>query len=58
MLLAKARILGGDRLAIDIAEAEAALRLFSKVEKSATVIQVRHAFVAYYRSVPQQNLAC
>lgn len=40
MLLAKARGLGGDRLTIDIAEAEAALRLFGRVEKSATVVQV------------------
>ncbi|CAM9717536.1 unnamed protein product, partial [Ectocarpus sp. 13 AM-2016] len=39
VLLAKARGLGGDRLTIDIAEAEAALRLFGRVEKSATVIQ-------------------
>ncbi len=39
-LLAKARGLGGDRLTIDIMEAEAALRLFGRVEKSATTIQV------------------
>lgn len=40
ILLSKARGLGGDRLTIDIAEAEAALRLFGRVEKSATVLQV------------------
>ncbi|CAM9852836.1 unnamed protein product [Scytosiphon promiscuus] len=38
-LLSKARGLGGDRLTIDIMEAEAALRLYGRVEKSATVIQ-------------------
>lgn len=40
-LLTKARKLGGDRLSIDIMETEAALRLFDRVEGSATVIQVR-----------------
>lgn len=39
VLLSKARGLGGDRLTIDIMEAEAVLRLFGRVEKSATVIQ-------------------
>eukprot|EP00752_Nemacystus_decipiens_P007282 g6518.t1 len=38
-LLSKARDLGGDRLSIDIMEAEAVLRVFGRVEKSATVIQ-------------------
>lgn len=46
MLLAKAKSLGGDRLTIDIAEAETAIRLFNKVEKSAAVIQVRYDFCA------------
>eukprot|EP00903_Cladosiphon_okamuranus_P008959 g8573.t1 len=39
VLLSKARGLGGDRLTIDIMEAEAVLRLFNRVEKSATIIQ-------------------
>ena len=41
VLLIKARGLGGDRLTIDIMEAEAALQLYGRVEESATVIQVR-----------------
>lgn len=40
-LLKKARILGGDRLSIDIMETEVALKLFDRVEGSATIIQVR-----------------
>lgn len=39
-LLSKARNLGGDRLAIDIMETEVTLRLYGRVETSATVIQV------------------
>ena len=39
VLLSKARDLGGDRLTIDIMEAEAVLRIFDRVENNATVIQ-------------------